>query len=120
MAKVSGMRRIGLPVGQMLTCPGADGRRLWRRADFLNRTVILSIACLYFAPETRIRTLWFVLDELDLMWIPVETPKEKILGSRSASSLLHEKKSKYGLLVFASYDALVHNLAVRFAQLFRL
>jgi 2,3-bisphosphoglycerate-dependent phosphoglycerate mutase len=72
MAKAPGMRKIGLLAGQTLISPGAEGRKLWKPARLL-KAHEYSFDCAYTSLLKRaIRTLWFVLDELDLMWIPVE------------------------------------------------
>ena len=72
MAKVCGTKKIGLPVGQMLIFPeqgreeALEAGRLLKSHDYSFDWAFTSVL------KRAIRTLWIVLDELDLMWIPVE------------------------------------------------
>ena len=71
MAKAYGTRKIDLPAGQTLISPARAGEAL--EAGRLLKSHDYSFDCAFTSLLKRaIRTLWIALDELDLMWIPVE------------------------------------------------
>ena len=71
-AKAPGTRRTGSPAGPTSTCP-RRGREEAREAGRLLKEGGYTFDLAYTSVLKRaIRTLWIALDEMDLMWIPVD------------------------------------------------
>ena len=70
MAKAFGTKRTVSPAGRTSTCRSEASRRLIEAAAARESGYTFDIA--YTSVLKRaIRTLWIVMDEMDLMWIPV-------------------------------------------------